>query len=141
MWKFDVGIEQWTWVKGSNLRSQGGVYGQKGIPEGGNTPGARAYSSSWRDSNNNLWLFGGQGSGLFADLWMFNHENWTWVAGSSQTFQYGVYGTQGVSSSANFPGSRMSAFWSIDSHDNLWLFGGSGYSGVSGDSGLLSPKA
>jgi hypothetical protein len=38
-----------------------------------------------------------------------------------------VYGTAGVASASNVPGSRNSSTSWSDSSGNLWLFGGSGY--------------
>ena len=54
-------LNSWTWISGSNSIDQNGVYGTKGISNISNIPGARFYSISWIDSNNNLWLFGGKG--------------------------------------------------------------------------------
>jgi hypothetical protein len=56
-----------------------------------------------------------------------------WISGSNAASVYGgpvtlgVYGTQGVASANNIPGSRESAVSWTDSSGNLWLFGGSGY--------------
>ncbi len=52
----------WTWVEGSNLDSQFGVYGAEGTGAPGNTPGARTGASAWTDTEGNLWLFGGLGN-------------------------------------------------------------------------------
>jgi N-acetylneuraminic acid mutarotase len=49
---------------------------------------------------------------------------WTWVGGSDQASQPGVYGTLGVPSPGNIPGSRIKALSWTDSSGNLWLFGG-----------------
>ena len=51
----------WTWISGNNTRFQYGVYGTLGVPNSANTPGSRYYSTSWIDSQNNMWLFGGYG--------------------------------------------------------------------------------
>jgi hypothetical protein len=60
LWKFDG--EEWVWVSGSNERNQNGVYGQKGVPDSNNIPGARSgYAVSWMDNSGNMWLFGGSG--------------------------------------------------------------------------------
>src|SRR6185436_16764388 len=42
----------------------------------------------------------------------------------------GAYGTQGVSSSTNDPGTRHGAATWIDASGNLWMFGGEGISGT-----------
>jgi hypothetical protein len=59
LWKFDG--TQWTWVSGSSLAGQNGVYGTKGVAAASNVVGARQNAISWIDSSNNLWLFGGEG--------------------------------------------------------------------------------
>ncbi|MBN1799319.1 MAG: hypothetical protein JW822_12130 [Spirochaetales bacterium] len=65
----------WTWISGSDLRFQSGVYGTKGISAATNIPGSRERSISFKDSEGNFWLFGGQGYdnngyvGYFNDLW------------------------------------------------------------------------
>ena len=132
LWKFDG--SNWIWVSGSNAISQKGVYGTKGVAASGNVPGARPCGLSWIDAEGNLWLFGGYGydvnsnDGYLNDLWKFDGSNWTWVSGSNAISQKGVYGTKGVPASGNVPGARgYSVSW-IDAQDNLWLFGGYGYS-------------
>jgi hypothetical protein len=132
LWKWDISSGQWTWVSGSNLKSQAGTYGTKGIAAPGNAPGARHHSVSWTDSTGNLWLFGGyaaRGMGYLNDLWKWNIASgqWTWVSGSSVTDQAGTYGTKGVPDPANFPGARSTSVSWIDSSGNLWLFGGEGF--------------
>src|SRR3990167_1854792 len=133
----------WTWMSGSSALNQAGVYGTQGTPASGNVPGARYGSMSWIDSSNNLWLLGGYGydrSGSFSylnDLWKFDGSQWTWVSGASSVNQSGTYGTQGTPASGNVPGARYASISWIDSSNNLWLFGGSGYNG-SGSTGYLN---
>jgi hypothetical protein len=59
LWKFD-GI-YWTWISGSNLFNQKGIYGDKGVPSQSNVPGARDCASSWLDNEGSFWIFGGRG--------------------------------------------------------------------------------
>ena len=59
MWKYDG--NNWTWISGSNIYNQQGNYGQQGISNSSNIPGARDSSISWIDNNNHFWLFGGYG--------------------------------------------------------------------------------
>lgn len=67
-------------------------------------------------------------------------DMWTWVggagpsdlpaidsAGTKRNGWPGVYGTEGVASSNNAPGSRESAVTWTDRDGNFWLFGGLGY--------------
>lgn len=130
VWEFNPTINEWTWMSGSNALGQAGVYGTKGIPSAGNTPGARYGSNSWVDSQGNVWLFGGEGCdstgtpGKLNDLWELNLSTglWTWVNGPDVANQPAVPGTMGVPAPGNVPGSGYNANW-IDKQGNLWLFG------------------
>lgn len=135
LWKFDG--TNWTWVSGSNIINQSGIYGNKGVAASANVPGARYAAVSWIDHRNYLWLFGGHGfdsagqANFLNDLWKFDGSNWTWVSGSNLVlqgghFQGGDYGTKGVAAPTNIPGSRMHAVSWVDSRNTLWLFGGEG---------------
>ena len=102
---------EWTWECGSNSLNQPGVYGTQGVPSASNTPGPRMWASSWTDVAGNLWLFGGEGvptpSGVpanFNDLWKYSGGEWTWVGGSNQIEQTGVYGTLATPAPGNVPG-------------------------------------
>ncbi|MCC2626263.1 MAG: hypothetical protein K0R14_2136 [Burkholderiales bacterium] len=136
LWKYNPSTNQWTWMSGSNVMNQRGVYGNKGEEASTNMPGARFSSVSWTDTSGNLWLFGGGGYdsvdnlGLLNDLWKYNTvtNQWTWISGSQVSDQRGVYGNKGEATSTTVPGARyISASWT-DASNNLWLFGGEGYS-------------
>ena len=60
------------------------------------------------------------------DVWMFDGSQWTWIDGSLNGSQPGVYGTKGVGSSTNVPGARGGAVSWADNNGNVWLFGGYG---------------
>lgn len=130
LWKYD-GVN-WTWISGSNIANQTGVYGTKGVAATTNVPGARSNALNWIDSNNNLWLMGGVGPdsvgtpGRFNDLWKFDGTHWTWVSGSDTFNQLGVYGNLRTPAATNVPGARQGAASWIDSSNNLWLMGGFG---------------
>jgi hypothetical protein len=135
LWKYSAG--QWTWIGGSNLANQKGIYGTRGTPAVGNVPGARYDASTWTDSAGNLWLFGGatydSASNAFVDfndLWEYSAGQWTWMAGSNLFNQIGTYGTQGVAALVNVPGAREGAMHWTDTAGNLWLLGGTGYDSV-----------
>jgi N-acetylneuraminic acid mutarotase len=140
-----VGAVEWTWVSGSNLISESGIYGTKGQPSSTNVPGARRQSVSWLDSSGRFWLFGGDGldshgaAGELNDLWRFDPTTleWTWMSGSDLKEYPGIYGTRGESAPANAPGARQYALSWIDPRGNLWLFGGLGYDST-GRYGLLN---
>ncbi len=139
LWKFDG--TSWTWISGSDVIAQPGVYGTQSEADPANIPGARDGAASWIDSSGNLWLFGGTGrdsagiQGVLNDLWKFDGTSWTWISGSDVIAQPGVYGTQGEADTANVPGARFDAASWTDSSGSLWLFGGYGRDsgGISGE--------
>ena len=51
-------------------------------------------------------------------------NEWTWISGNNTVNIGGVYGTQGVPSTSNYPGSRQSMGFIIDSSGSIWIFGG-----------------
>lgn len=84
---------------------QGGLYDKLGVPDPGNTPGARINASTWTDAQGNLWMYGGTGfdsaggEGGLNDLWEFDRSKWlwAWMGGSETIFPnptattYGTY--------------------------------------------------
>ena len=54
-------------------------------------------------------------------------DYWTWISGSNSINQGGIYGSKGIASSSNIPGAHYLSISWIDSNNNLWLFGGYGY--------------
>jgi hypothetical protein len=141
LWKYTAG--EWTWVSGSNLVNQSGVYGAQGVPAPGNVPGARNWSAGWTDSSGHLWLFGGTGygpigqSGFLNDLWRYKNGQWTWMSSSNLIGRSGAYGTQGVPATTNIPGARQNAWSWTDPAGNFWLFGGNAIDSAGGI-GLLN---
>lgn len=134
---------EWTWVGGANTAdlNQVSVYGTKGVASSSNMPGGRTESVTWTDASGNFWLFGGYqaiGSSDQSDLWKYSPstEEWTWVSGSNQENQAGVYGTPGKAAPGNMPGGReMPVSW-VGPDGSLWLFGGLGR-GSQGTRGIL----
>ncbi|MCU0434310.1 MAG: gliding motility-associated C-terminal domain-containing protein [Bacteroidia bacterium] len=131
----------WTWMKGSNINNSPAVWGTQGVAAPGNTPPALYEPANWTDQQGNFWIFGGADgntNNIHNALWKFDPltNNWTWMSGP-QTPSAGVYGTQGVPSTANYPGGRGygAASWA-DSSGHLWLFGGSGLD-INGTGGTL----
>ena len=132
LWEYSAG--QWTWIGGSNLADQSGIYGTQGVPD--NIPGPRSGSVRWIDASGTLWLFGGQtyiptppltnlsSINHLNDLWKFSAGQWTSMGGSSTGEQSGIYGTQGTAAHGNIPGGRFHAMSWTDTSGNLWLFGG-----------------
>ena len=141
LWKFSAG--QWTWMGGSTVGGQNGVYGTLGVASSNTIPGARYEAASWTDASGNFWLFGGIGFDSVGseadlnDLWKYSGGEWTWVGGANVSKSKGQYGTLGVADPANVPGARSWAASWVDASGNFWLFGGLGYDG-SGSVGQLS---
>jgi len=134
LWRYDPDNQTWTWVSGSDKVDKEGRYGEKGIPDADNMPGARYGSVGWTDTTGNFWLFGGYGLGAdyvgyLNDLWRYepDNETWTWVSGSKKVNRAGIYGSRGMPSERNAPGGRYDAVSWIDRNGDLWLFGGYGY--------------
>jgi N-acetylneuraminic acid mutarotase len=162
LWEFRPSTGEWTWMSGSNTIgscafngwgcAQPSIYGTLGTPAPGNTPGSRDAAITWTDNKGNLWLFGGWGYDVsaqvqyyFDELWEYNisSKEWAWMGGSSTrdgsvcildlNWNYyrcgepGVYGTEGSPAAGNVPGGRAGAAGWTDSQGNLWLFSGNGF--------------
>lgn len=138
LWKYDPTTLEWTWVSGSNVFMQPGIYGTRNIAGPSNVPGSRVWAVSWLDPSGKFWLFGGLGydsavgGGTLNDLWKFDPATleWTWVSGSRSNGQAGSYGTKGIPSPSNVPGARQEGATWVDSQGNLWLLGGDGYDSI-----------
>jgi hypothetical protein len=155
LWKFDVVIKQWTWMKGSCFSAQTSntvgrcVYGLQGVSSVSNTPGNRTDCCTWTDAAGDLWLFGGTGGdsvinntgGPKNDIWKYNiaSNSWTWMKGSKLFgIITGTYGTQGIMAPSNNPGARSAnAYWR-DASGDFWLFGGAGYGTSAAANGVLN---
>jgi N-acetylneuraminic acid mutarotase len=133
LWRYDIASNQWAWV--STGTSTTGVYGTKGVAAATNWPGARGSAASWTDSGGKLWMFGGYGldassssEGNLNDLWKLDPLTgwWTWVNGSNETGQLGIYGTKGVASPTNSPGGRSLSGAVYSGNSLVFVFGGSG---------------
>jgi N-acetylneuraminic acid mutarotase len=141
LWKYSNG--QWTWMGGSNLANQKGVYGTQGVASASNIPGGREGAIRWTDASGDVWLFGGAGYdaagnfGYLSDLWKYSNGEWNWMSGPDTANQIGTYGTMGTPNPANTPGGRQYLVTWVDAQGNLWLFGGHGY-GSNGTVGYLN---
>nr|MBP9923182.1 T9SS type A sorting domain-containing protein [Bacteroidia bacterium] len=133
LWRYEVGKNEWTWMKGLHIPNHLGSYGVKGVPSPNNYPPASSFGvNSWVDLNGNFWMFGGsnQPYKVYSDLWKYEiaTNEWTWMNGPGVPNTQGVYGVQGISSPSNYPAARTetAASWT-DNNGDLWLFGGSVY--------------
>lgn len=128
MWKFNPISLEWTWVKGNGQIFNDPVFGTKGIENKNNSPGQRTYSgATWVDLDGDLWLYGGAThTGYLGDLWRYNilRNKWTWMSGL-QFQSWPHYGTKGLPSTDNYPGTRLeiSSTW-VDANGKLWMYGG-----------------
>jgi N-acetylneuraminic acid mutarotase len=133
LWKYDLTLNEWVWLKGNNTGNQNGVYGSMGVANAANTPGGRYGADTWKDSFGNFWLSSGDGNsalnqGLLNDVWLYNaaSNNWSWIAGAGNSNLPGVYGTINTPGSSNIFGARKNSSAWLDANNNLWLFGGFG---------------
>jgi len=135
LWEYDHSTGNWTWVAGGSNAAAPKVTGTQGIYGPAVTPGARAIARM-TVSNNTLFLYGGFTwySGFHADLWQFDPaiSQWRWVKGPASVNQLGNYGFAATEdpSGATFPGARYDVKLSTI-NNNLYLFGGRGYNGIS----------
>jgi hypothetical protein len=87
LWKYDVPLNQWSWMTGDSTVYVRSSYGTMGTANSANTPGGREGSATWKDVSGNLWLFGGLiGNSMYInDLWKFNiiTNEWTWMKGDT----------------------------------------------------------
>jgi N-acetylneuraminic acid mutarotase len=146
VWKYNISTGQWTWVKGSSSTMQTANYGTLNVSNNSNRPGARLGACNWIDASGNFWMFGGYGvanntlTGSLSDLWKYNSvtNQWVWINGNNLIDQNGVYGTLGVASTSNKPGSRAGANAWADNAGNIWMFGGNGFDATSAADDILS---
>jgi hypothetical protein len=129
MWMYDPVIGQWAFIDGP---MQPGTYfgniGSIGVPSPANQPPGVRSAATWMDNNGDLWMFGGEATiGTTNMLWRYEPDVnvWTWMNGTTDLFDTGVWGTQGVAAPGNRPSPRalVKATW-IDDNGDLWLFGG-----------------
>ena len=132
LWKYDISLNEWTWMKGANTPNPPAVYGTQGVANPANTPGGRWVYASWTDLGGNLWLSCGNiGSVTFIlainDLWKYDiaTNQWTWMKGTGTFDDLGNYGTKCVSAASNVPPARMENRARVrDACGNFWNFGG-----------------
>lgn len=125
LWKWDSKISEWTWISGPQQIESGGNYGEKGTASASNLPPSRQDATTWVDVvDGSFWLFGGD---LRNDVWKWDGQYWTWISGNNSRNIPGVYGTQGVSSESNYPGSRINSVSWQTSDQTVWIFGGTGF--------------
>jgi hypothetical protein len=132
LWRYMPSTNEWTWMKGTKLKSQVPIYGTLNVAAASNCPSALSGGACWVDSVGNLWGTGPTVNSVStayypSALWKYNiaNNNWTWVKGSNLLIdQNGIYGIQNISAITNIPGGR--SYQNCWSHKGeLWMFGGS----------------
>lgn len=130
LWKYNIGTDTWTWIKGDGLGDLTGTYGLPGVSSPSNLPRGRSYPSSWKDASGKVWIFGGSWDTniYFSDRWTYNSivNEWTWMGGDTIYNAPSVYTSQ--TSPTNIkPGGRFrSSVWT-DITGNMWMYGGQQY--------------
>ncbi len=130
LWSYNSGNGQWSMVSGSaTVAGATGNYGQQGTPSANNAPPGRSQATAWKDSQGNLWLFGGTNAdtwivdspppllqNLFDDTWVYSPASgtWDWVGGPQGT------------NSTTAPGARAGAAAWPEYFPIVWLMGGYG---------------
>lgn len=122
LWKYDIAINQWTFMKGDMGPGAIGLYGIKGIEDPLNRPpSTEEMGIAWTGNDGNLWLLTDRGC-----LWRYNilSNNWTWMKGdATSTIPVAVYGTKGIPDINNTPGWTLFDYtrWK-DSQGNFWYY-------------------
>jgi len=137
LWSYNIATDMWTWVRGSGTTASSvphpASYGTIGVAAPSNSPGERLEATTWTDARGHLWLFSGLGQPN--DLWEYDPSTnlWTWVSGTTDPncnsdgcASKGIYGTLGIASPGNTPGTRTGAAAWTALDGSLWLYGGLG---------------
>jgi N-acetylneuraminic acid mutarotase len=129
IWMYDPGANSWYWMGGDKVASvtptYPGTVGQAGVI------GARFSCTFWKDSADNLWVFGGYGrntqggEGFLSDMWKLNTQTMTWTfEGGSQTpNDNGDY--RGINQTGR-PAARRDGAGGVTADGDFLLFGGAG---------------
>jgi N-acetylneuraminic acid mutarotase len=154
LWEYNITTKQWIWVSGNDVANQTGTYGSQAtsnlsIGAAGDVPGSRWGAVGWRDTNNNLWIYGGWGygtnttdpTGFLNDIWEYQQSSgqWIWWKGISNANQNSVFATQTIPFADGVPyvnnvvgGRRGAAIWAPDPLGFVTVFGGEGYDSTNG---------
>ena len=131
LWKWDG--SKWTWIKGSWIDDQSGIYNTKGTTTSSSKPGSRAHATSFIDASGNFWLYGGYGkaansnTGYLNDLWKWDGSDWTWHSGSDSVNLEGRYGN-GNAKKWMAPGGRSAPMSGVNASGEFLIYGGYGKS-------------
>jgi len=136
---------EWVWIHGPSTINDPGVFGIQGIMDPANNPPGLYEACEWTDQNGNFWLYGGLKFNYqeFGDVWKYEptSNQWVWMKGTGLTGTPANYGTIGVPSPLNDPGSRAwgMASW-VDNQGNFWMLGGNKGGNVLADLWRFEPS-
>jgi hypothetical protein len=74
LWYYNPTNNKWRWFNGNDTLNDAGLFGTLGVSNSASIPSARGGSLSFKDSQGNLWLYGGFNESsmmLYSDLWKF----------------------------------------------------------------------
>lgn len=129
VWSYNTTSNVWTWQSGNLSSSIAPVYGPKDEESESYSPGSRYAYNGCMDKNDYIWIFGGKNEALsdyMGDLWRYNTKAnmWAWMGGSQGIDAQPNFGTKGVASDSNTPGSRWEPAIACHPDGSIWLFGG-----------------
>ncbi len=129
LWKYNRSSNEWTWVSGSQYGTGSAVYSTVCEMDSNAIPDIRQENRvCWSDQNGSFWLFGGQGSADWNDLWKYcpPTNSWSFVKGNMAPGGAINFGTQGVAAITNDPGARNGSHAWYDGANKLYLYSGNG---------------
>lgn len=140
LWCFQVSLGEWAFVAGKDVKGIEPHYGTKGVSYKDDHPtyhmgiGYLHSMVATVDSNNNdvFYIFTGE---YRNHLWKYAAatDEWTWVSGTSEFNQHGIYGVKGVAANENTPGARKAVVMAASAdRKSFFLFGGEGYGATQG---------
>ena len=131
LWKYDLASSTWTWMNGSAVIDDGGIYDSLCLASQNIYPRARSENRTCWTTNDGclFWLFGGNtytNSSYYSDFWAYipDSNKFILVGGSGSSSQPSHYGIKGVSNAANYPATRNGAPSWVGHDGSLWMFGG-----------------
>lgn len=127
LWQYDIAINQWAWMTGSQQLDAPGAFGNSCTTAPSYYPKARSENrASFIDAAGNLWMIGGGYSPLLGDVWIYLPSINEFAIISNGIYQNAapVYGSLGVPAPTNNPGGRAGTGHWKDLNGNYWIFGG-----------------
>ncbi len=131
VWRYNKASNNFTWINGSNLENNPGIYPPPCMFTSNGYPHARFENKGCAtDTCGNVWMFGGginnpNGFTCYNDLWIYsmalNQYKLIW-GGAVQSA--GHYGIKGVPDPANEPPSRLGAVAWMDTLNRFFIFSG-----------------